>query len=116
MKNLILTILTAATVSTSCAFTIDRNKGSYTAAEEDFITACTEKNKDCYSIGEKECSIPEIIIVEENGCIFAKGNRNNEIIKNFMMVADFLTDVQGTAYFQMNMQQENNGSLTFARE
>ena len=113
MRNLILTVLAAVLISTSCAFTSDRNRGSYSAAEEDFVTACREKNPDSNADVENECCFPEVIIVNQDGNVFVSGDHNNEIIQKFVTVSDYLTDVQGTAYFLMDTQ---NNTETMARK
>ena len=106
--------MTAATISTSCAFSTDGNRGSYTAAEEDFISACLENNTDLFAGIEKECCSPEVIIVDLNGDIFAKGDQENEVIKNFIKTSDFLTEVQGTSYFRINAKSFNTGMENLA--
>lgn len=113
MRNLILTVLAAVLISTSCAFTSDRNRGSVSAAEEDFVTACREKLLDCNAGVEIACYSPEVIIVNQEGNVFVSGDHSNEIIQKFITVSDYLTDVQGTAYFLMNSQ---NNTETLARK
>ena len=107
MKNLILIVLSAAAISTSCAFSTDGNRGSYTAAEEDFISACLGNNTELFAGIEKECISPEVIIVDLNGDIFARGDHENEIIKNFIKTSDYLTEVQGTTYYRINSKSFN---------
>lgn len=116
MRNLLLTVFAAVLISTSCAFTTDRNRGSYSAAEEDFVIACREKTPDCIADADNECCFPEVIIVSQDGDIFAKGDHDNEIIKKFIAVADYLTNAQGTAYFLMNTKSGNNNTETLARK
>jgi hypothetical protein len=114
MRTLILTTVTAVLVTTSCAFTTDQNGGSYTAAEEDFISACKERGLDSFSGNENESFYPEVIIVDQKGHIYAIGNHKNEIINKFIAVSDFLTEVQDTAYFLMNTRTEENNSEPLA--
>ena len=102
MKNLLTIFLLAAMFSGSYANTQDRMKDSCTSAEEDFISVCIEKEAIYISNEITRCCIPEVIIIDQNDEIFSKGDRDNEIIKNFMIISDFLTEVQGTAYYRMN--------------
>lgn len=116
MRTLIVTVLAAVLISTSCAFTSDRNRGSYSAAEEDFVAACREKTQDCTADVNNECCFPEVIIVNQDGDVFVSGDHNNEIILKFITVSDYLTNVQGTAYFLMNTQPQNSNTGTLARK
>lgn len=102
MKNLIIILLFAVSFSGSYANTGDNKKEAYTSAEEDFISVCVEKEAICFSNDKTGCCVPEVIIIDQHDEIFSKGDKNNEIIKKFMIISDFLTEVQGTAYFRMN--------------
>jgi hypothetical protein len=99
MKTIIATILAAASLSISSGYTIDRG---HTAAEEDFISACREKSDDCYADAVTDCCFPEVVIFDQQGNLFAKGDHHNAVIINLIATADFLTDVQGTAYFRLS--------------
>jgi hypothetical protein len=105
MKKLIIIIFAAASFSFSYADTNDRNKNQekYTAAEQDFIQACIEKKADCFTKAKEGCCFPEVVIIDQNDRIFAKGDLDNPVIKNFIIVSDFLTGVLGTEYYRMSM-------------
>jgi hypothetical protein len=102
MKNLFIIILFAALFSPSYANTQDRMKDPGTSAEEDFISACTEKEAICFANSISGCCVPEVIIIDEHDEIFSKGERENEVIKRFILISDYLTEVQGTEYYRMN--------------
>lgn len=102
MKNLFIIILTAATISVAYSKTTDKTSESYTSAEQDFISACIEKETTCFSDEKTGCCIPEVIVIDQNDQIFSKGDKNNEVIKRFILISDFLTEVQGTDYYRIN--------------
>jgi hypothetical protein len=102
MKNLFIILLFAAVFSGTYAKTQDRMKDSCTSAEEDFIVACMEKEASSFADIMKDCSVPEVIIIDQHDKIFSQGNKDNEVIKKFIIVSDFLTEVQGTKYYKMN--------------
>jgi len=105
MKKLLIILLTTASFSLSLANTNDRQKDdeNFTAAEEDFIVACVEKEIECFAKENATCCIPEVVIIDQNDQILAKGDRDNPIIKNFIVVSDYLTKAQSTDYFRMNI-------------
>lgn len=102
MKNLFIILLFAAMFSPSHANTQDRMKDPCTSAEEDFITACAEKESIYFTNSISGCCDPEVIIIDQHNEIFSKGERDNEVIKRFILISDFLTEVQGTEYYRMN--------------
>lgn len=102
MKNLFIILLFAAWFSPSYANTQDRMKDPCTSAEEDFISACMEKETICFANSIAGCCVPEVIIIDEHDKIFSKGERENEVIKRFILISDYLTEVQGTEYYRMN--------------
>ncbi len=102
MKNLLIILLTAVTIGVAYANTTDKMKDTCTSAEEDFISACIEKETACFSNNKTGCCVPEVIIIDQHDEIFSKGDRDNNVIKRFMLISDFLTEVQGTVYYRMN--------------
>lgn len=103
MKNLFIIFLFAALFSSSYANTQDRMKDPCTSAEEDFISACVENETSCFANNIEGCCVPEVIIIDQHDEIFSKGERDNEVIKSFIVLSDFLTEVQGTEYYKMNI-------------
>ncbi len=105
MKNLIYLILFSATLSIAIADPADtsQNNKQLTTAEEEFIVECKLTLSDCYATDKEKCCFPEVIIIDQNDQILAKGERENQIIKNFIFDSDYLTEIQGTEYYRLTI-------------
>jgi len=109
MKNLLFLIILTTATSISLADPADKgeNNKQLTTAEEEFVIQCKAEYTDCFATDKEKCCFPEVIIIDQNDQIFARGERKNEIIKKFVLDSDYLTEIQGTEYFRLNIITPN---------